>query len=145
MTQGHRFRVGCAQRIINLNMQNVDLYGVGIREIQGKIEGLADYQFSIVIENGMHDNYFTEKILDCFLTGVIPIYNGCPNIEEFFNPKGFLIFNSEEELINLLNNLTEQDYYSRLQYVKENFTKAKQYAYNNDQLFAKYLNKLIYV
>jgi thermostable 8-oxoguanine DNA glycosylase len=143
MTEGHRFRVGCAQKIIDLKIPNVDLYGVGIREVQGKIEGLRDYKFSIAIENGVHDNYFTEKILDCFLTGVIPIYRGCKNISEFFNTKGFLIFNTEEELLEIINNLTEQDYLSREEYIKENFEKAKQYAYDNDQLFNKYFKKLI--
>jgi len=143
MTEGHRFRVGCAQSIINLNLPNVDLYGVGVSEIQGKIEGLRDYKFSIAIENGIHDNYFTEKILDCFLTGTIPIYRGCSNIGEFFNTKGFLIFNTEEELLELVNNLTEEDYYSREECIRENFEKAKQYAYDNDQLFEKYLSKLI--
>jgi len=143
MTEGHRFRIGCAQKIINLNLPNIDLYGVGIKEIQGKIEGLKDYKFSIAIENGVHDNYFTEKILDCFLTGTVPIYRGCNNIGELFNTKGFLIFNTEEELLELINNLTEEDYFSREEYIKENFEKAKQYAYNNDQLFEKYFKNLI--
>lgn len=145
MTEGHRFRVGCAQKIIDLNLPDVDLYGVGVREIQGKIEGLKEYKFSIAIENGVHDNYFTEKILDCFLTGVIPIYRGCKNIGEFFNTKGFLIFDTEEELLELVTTLTEADYYSRLEFAQENFEKAKQYAYNNDQLFEKYFKKLINV
>ena len=143
ITEGHRFRVKCAQKIINIGLPNVDLYGVGVREIQGKIEGLKDYKFSITIENGVHDNYFTEKILDCFLTGVIPIYRGCPNIGEFFNTKGFLTFNTEEELLNSINNLTESDYFSRAEYIKENFEKAKEYAYDNDQLFEKYFKKAI--
>lgn len=145
MTEGHRFRVGCAQKIIDLKVPNVDFYGVGLREIQGKIEGLKDYRFSITIENGVHDNYFTEKILDCFLTGTIPIYRGCPNIGEFFNTKGFLIFDTEDELVDLVNNLTEQDYVSRVQYIEENFIKAKQYAYTNDQLFSKYFKDIIHV
>jgi hypothetical protein len=142
MTEGHRFRVGCVQKLTDLRIPNIDFYGVGVREIQGKIEGLKEYKFSIAIENGVHDNYFTEKILDCFLTGVIPIYKGCRNIGEFFNTKGFLIFNTEEELIKLVSTLTEEDYYSREEYIKENFEKAKQYAYSNDQLFSKYFKKL---
>ncbi|MCH9028858.1 MAG: hypothetical protein IH819_04430, partial [Bacteroidetes bacterium] len=32
-------------------------------------------------------NYFTEKIVDCFLTWTKPIYFGCPNIKEYF-PEG---------------------------------------------------------
>tara|TARA_R110000824_G_scaffold15193_6_gene64066 strand:+ start:17145 stop:18611 length:1467 start_codon:yes stop_codon:yes gene_type:complete len=143
MTEGHRFRMQCLQGIIKLNSPSVDLYGVGLREIKGKIEGLKAYKFSIAIENGVHDNYFTEKILDCFLTGTIPIYRGCNNIGEFFNTKGFLIFNTEDELVNIVNNLTEEDYSSREVYIKENYNKAKQYTYSNDVLFKKYLKNLI--
>ena len=63
----------------------------------------------------------------------------------FFNTKGFLIFDKEEELLELVNSLTAEDYHSRKEYIKENFEKAKQYAYNNDQLFNKYFKKLINV
>lgn len=143
MTEGHRFRLECAQKLVELKTPAVDLYGVGIKEIKGKIEGLRDYKFSITIENGMHDNYFTEKILDCFLTGVVPIYRGCPNIGEFFNLDGIITFNTREELVDVINNLSVGDYYSKKVYIQENFERAKKYAYNNDQLFEKYLKNLI--
>jgi len=143
MTDGHKFRLKCVQAVANLSIPGIDFYGVGIREITGKIEGLRDYKFSVAIENGVHDNYFTEKILDCFLTGTVPIYRGCKNIGEFFDVRGFFIFDTEEELVDTLRSISDQDYYTRLEYVKENFEKAKQYAYNNDQLFNKYLRKLI--
>ena len=35
--------------------------------------------FSVCIENDVYDTYFTEKILDCFATGTIPIYKGTKN------------------------------------------------------------------
>jgi glycosyltransferase involved in cell wall biosynthesis len=143
MTEGHRVRLECANLVNNKNYDNVDFYGVGIREIKGKIEGLKDYRFSVAIENGIHDNYFTEKILDCFLTGTIPIYKGCQNIEQFFDTRGFIIFNTTDELINILDNLTEEDYNSRLEYIKINFDKAKDYYYTNNILFNKYLKDLI--
>ncbi len=113
MTEGHRFRLECAQKLVELKAPGVDLYGVGIREIKGKIEGLRDYKFSIAVENGVHDNYFTEKILDCFLTGVIPIYKGCPNIGEFFNVEGIITFSTQEELVDIVSNLSDNDYHSK--------------------------------
>jgi hypothetical protein len=36
--------------------------------------------FHIAIENTQENNYFTEKIIDCFRTYTIPVYCGCPNI-----------------------------------------------------------------
>lgn len=43
-----------------------------------------DYKFSIVIENFIHPEYFTEKIMIPLLCGCIPIYIGCSNINNYF-------------------------------------------------------------
>lgn len=142
MTKGHQFRINCAQTLMSKQV-NVDVFGRGIKDIVGKIEGLQDYRFSITIENGKYDNYFTEKILDCFLTGTIPIYNGCENISEFFDMNGIITFNTVEELYDIVVSLTDLDYESKLDSIQRNFELAKQYAYNNDQVFDKFLKNLI--
>lgn len=49
------------------------------------------FQFSIVIENSSQPNYFTEKLIDCLITKTIPIYYGCPNIDEYFDTKGWIL------------------------------------------------------
>ena len=54
-----------------------------------KVDGLAPYQYSICIENTCSRNYFTEKITDCFICGTVPIYFGCPNIEDYFPPLSY--------------------------------------------------------
>jgi len=143
MTEGHKFRLDCVQSILNTNSNLVDIFGKGINEITGKIEGLKDYKFSITIENGTHDNYFTEKILDCFLTGVIPIYKGCANISEFFDMNGIITFNTIDELHDIVTTLTDSDYDVRKEAIQRNFELAKTYAYNNDQLFEKFFKQLI--
>lgn len=83
--------------------------------------------FSIIVENTQHENYFTEKIIDCMLAKCIPIYWGCPNIGNFFNQKGIIKFNDIEELIAKANLLTREVYQSRLSIIEENFTKALVY------------------
>jgi glycosyltransferase involved in cell wall biosynthesis len=133
----HRFRTECVQFISDNNLP-VDIFGVGFNQIQGKIEGLKDYKYSIAIENGETENYFTEKILDVFLTGTIPIYRGCPNIEEFFNPKGIIKFNTLEELRYILNNLHLYEISPDI--IKENYEKALTFCYNNDRFFDKFIN-----
>lgn len=52
------------------------------------------FQFSIVIENSSQPNYFTEKLIDCLITKTIPIYYGCPNIDEYFDTKGWILLES---------------------------------------------------
>jgi hypothetical protein len=36
--------------------------------------------YSVAIENVSEDNWFTEKLIDCFATDTVPIYWGCPNL-----------------------------------------------------------------
>lgn len=54
------------------------------------------FQFSIVIENSSQTNYFTEKLIDCLITKTIPIYYGCPNIQEYFDTTGWICLESTD-------------------------------------------------
>jgi hypothetical protein len=80
--------------------------------------------FHICVENSKNQNYFTEKIVDALISKTIPLYYGCPNIEDFFDKRGFFIFETEDELINLINSLTEKDYEDRKEYIESNYQKA---------------------
>jgi hypothetical protein len=73
------------ERIRKLDIK-VDLYGKNYNKLhpQFKDKSLEKYKFSIAIENSSQENYFTEKINDCFLFLTLPIYWGCPNIFKFF-------------------------------------------------------------
>jgi glycosyltransferase involved in cell wall biosynthesis len=138
----HKFRIKCVNHLIN-NQCKFSLYGVGFNEIIGKIDGLKDYAFSIAIENGDYKNYFTEKILDCFLTGTIPIYKGCPNINDFFDINGIITFEDENDLQNIVDNLTMDDYKSRLDSIANNFKLATEWRWDNDIIFEKYIKDAI--
>lgn len=54
-----------------------------------KWNGLENYSYSITIENCIMKNYFSEKFTDCILAWTIPIYIGCPNIDEYFPKECF--------------------------------------------------------
>ena len=58
-----------------------------------KWNGLYPYQYSIACENNHVNNYFTEKLIDCFLSWTIPIYYGCPNITDFFPAESMIRIN----------------------------------------------------
>jgi hypothetical protein len=123
---GHQLR----HKVIESINDKMDVYGRCCNYIENKADALRDYKFNVCIENLQHTNWFTEKIIDCLRTGTVPIYWGCPNIGDFFNTKGFIIVNSLEDIVNVVNNLTEDDYTSRLEYIKENFDKSLQYGSN---------------
>lgn len=128
---GHKLRHEVISKI-----KNIDVYGRGHNEIPNKLDGLKDYKFSISIENDKIDYYFTEKLIDCFITGTIPIYWGCPSIGDFFDINGIITFNSVEELINILNNL-DGEYEKRFESVKKNYTLCKEYLVADDIIYKK--------
>lgn len=97
-------------------------------------ELLFDSQFHICIENSRQNNYFTEKLIDCFQTKTIPIYWGCPNIEEFFDANGFFIANSFDDIINICNSVDKKTYQSKLEIVEKNFILSKEFATIVDRL-----------
>jgi hypothetical protein len=115
-TKGHEVR----HNVINNLPYCVDLYGRGFREIQSKSEGLQDYCFSIAIENDDTNSYFSEKLLDCFLTCTVPIYWGSSSVDNIFNKDGIIRIKD----INDICSLTYMDYNNRLDAVKENYHKA---------------------
>jgi len=128
---GHKLR----QKICSYGF-NIDVYGRGRKEIDSKLEGLKDYKFSVVVENCKADYYFTEKIIDCFVTGTIPIYWGCPSIEVFFDINGIVTFDTADQLKDILNNL-DGEYEKRAESIKVNFERAKKYLIADDIVYQK--------
>lgn len=98
--------------------------------------------FHVAVENSYYLNYHTDKILDCFATKTLPIYWGCPNIEDFYNKDGIITFQNEDELVEILNNLTEEDYYSRLDAIEENYRLVQEKGFFFDRV-ENFLDELI--
>ncbi len=115
-THGHKIR----HNIINNLPPCVELYGRGFKEIKNKLEGLESYCFSIAIENDDTNSYFTEKLLDCFLTCTIPIYWGATSVDTIFNKAGILRIKD----LNDICSLSYLDYNNKIEAVKENYDKA---------------------
>lgn len=138
----HQFRLDCLKEAKN-KFPYIDVFGRGINPINSKLDGLKDYHFSVVIENGYFDHYFTEKIIDAFLSGTIPLYYGCKNIEKYFDINGIIMFETKEELLNKIQNLTPELYQSKIESVKNNYKLALEWWEDNDRLFNKYLKDII--
>lgn len=120
-TMGHQMR----HNIIRHCKDKLDVYGLKYNYIKEKIDGLRDYRFSVVIENAREDAFFTEKLIDCFATGTIPIYWGCPCIGDFFNTDGMLICEGENQIDQTINYVTKLHYINMQEVVKENLELAK--------------------
>ena len=131
-TEGHQLR---HEIIEKSGLDDLALFGRGYHAIPYKLEALKDFRFSFVIENSRIDYYFTEKLIDCLLTGTVPVYFGCPSIGEFFNTDGFLFLNDIHELNDIENQLTEELYTEKLPAIRENFQLAQKYALAEDWIF----------
>lgn len=103
--------------------------------ITNLVDAYKDYMFTIVIENANMDYMFSEKLVSPILCGTIPIYYGMPSIDKFFDTRGMIIFNSVDELEDILANLSEQKYHDMLEYAQINFEKAKGYQLIEEDIF----------
>lgn len=134
---GQRLRHTICQQV-----QGIDKFGGGTAagHIFDKLDSLKNYKFSFVVENCQHYNYFTEKIIDAFVTGCIPLYWGCPNIGDFFDINGIIIFNTMDDIANF--KLSNAVYTSKIKAIENNFKKAQEYLSSDDTL-AKIIEKYI--
>lgn len=106
------------------------------KRIPTKKELFIDSMYHITIENSRFNNYFSEKIVDCFMSYTVPIYWGCPNIGDYFNMDGIIIVNDKNELKQVLNNLSPSFYKKNLKAIKENY----ELAYNKYGFFFDNIN-----
>jgi len=126
---GHRLR----HEVIAKRMHpDLELWGSGYRwfsdEPEGRVLPFKDYRYVIVIENCQYPGYFTDKIVDCFASGAIPIYWGMPDIGDLFDKRGFYTWNTLDELQAILLKINEDDYNQKREFVVENFNKFPQFA-----------------
>lgn len=127
-TPGQRMRHEAAK------LPGVEAHGGPYSTLPDKIDGLHPYRFSIAIENCKRDYFFTEKLIDCFATGTVPIYWGCPSIGNFFNLDGMIIVDSMETIRNVIPLLGPDLYEVMLPDIEDNFERARRYYLTEDWL-----------
>lgn len=133
-TVGHKLRFSVVDSLKQNDIE-FSIYGRTVNNIDYKLTALKDYAFSIVIENSKIDYYFTEKLIDCFMTGTIPIYWGCPSIGDFFNLDGMIIFDNIDDLLYKIKSVSLNKYMSMMPAIIDNFERAKKYLTSEDWLY----------
>lgn len=99
-------RVDSAGRYLN-NMP-------GGKAVGNKLEFQKQYKFSLAFENSIMDGYVTEKIVQAWAAGTVPVYYGGNGVELDFNEKAFIDvskYSSIDECIDYiiyLNNNSEE-------------------------------------
>lgn len=115
-------------------LKGVDPYGYDYTRLEHKIDGLRDYRFQVVIENQRADWWFTEKLIDCFATGTVPIYRGCPSIAEFFNQDGIIMVDDLKDIRAVTRHCNAKQHEKMFAAVFDNFERAKKYYLAEDWL-----------
>ena len=115
---------------------------IGIDPIgYGKRVLFNNSMFNVVIENVNQLNWYN-KIGDNFLSKTLPIYWGCLNINNFgYDERGIIRFNTPEELLHIINNLTPEKYYEMLPFINYNYELAKIDTFENNisQFFDQFI------
>jgi hypothetical protein len=104
-------------------LPELEIFGHGVRHIEKKYEALDKYRYHLAIENHIASHHWTEKLADPLLSGAVPIYYGCINIDEYF-PEGSYIaidINNREEAHDTIKSCISdpQDYGKRLDALRE--------------------------
>lgn len=103
------------QQMFNLlsTYKKVDSGGRYMNNIGGLVKDkLAfdqSHKFSLTFENCSHRGYTTEKIVEAFAAGAIPIYYGNPEIGKEFNTKAFVNIHEFASLEDAVKRIIEID------------------------------------
>jgi hypothetical protein len=97
--------------------------------------------FNVSLENAKQINYYSEKIIDCFLTFTIPLYIGCPNIGEYYDTRGIIIASDAHDLTNKCNSLSPDLYASLHKHCETNHLLVQFWTnqYNHIKLIQNYI------
>ena len=136
---GHILR----HQVISSYRDKIDgVFGNGYDFVTNKIEALKDYRYSIVIENEKSNDWFTEKLIDCFITGTIPIYWGTKNIGKYFNSDGIIQLNEFHELKNNIEMATKEFYDERMPAILQNYETSIKYVLPEDLIWTNFLKDI---
>ena len=115
-------------KVINYfdNNAKFSLYGVGWDakehpsyrgKVLDKTETYHKYKFALCLENERNvKGYITEKILDCFCAGIVPIYKGAENIGEYIPENCFINYDSFDSISEMEKYISNIDYEGYLKY-----------------------------
>lgn len=132
---GHAMRHAA---IVRLN-DKIDAYGSDYEPSTSKLDALAPYRFSVAIENVRRPFWFTEALIDCFLTGTVPIYWGTDRLVKWgFDPRGVIECDSLNDVVQAVEHLAVSDYNYRLPFIERNLLAALKYTCTEDWMWRQW-------
>jgi alpha(1,3/1,4) fucosyltransferase len=114
---------------------------------EDKIGTIKHYRFCICYEN-MKDTpgYITEKIFDCFAAGVIPVYWGASNVQDYIPPECFIDrrkFASMEKLYTFMKAMTEEEHAGYIDRIKAYLVSEKSQLFSQEHFLEIFCDAMI--
>lgn len=142
--EGHKLR---HQIISELSSKfKIDVYGNGYNRFDRTVDVLKEYRYCIVVENIKTNYWMTEKLIQCFRSGTIPIYYGTRFDGEimFQDRFGLYRFEDMKGLERLLPFMTKELYDFEMVegIIQHNFDVSERYTVCEDYLWKYILESL---
>jgi hypothetical protein len=131
LDEGHVLRVRFVQHLQNDGSLYLHVYGRGNPGFQNhrgelpyhaKDAGVLPYRYAFNAENRARANYFSEKIVDLILGECLAFYWGCPNIEEFIDPRAYIkldLHDFDGSMRIMKEAIANDEWSKRLPYIRE--------------------------
>jgi hypothetical protein len=113
-----------------------------------KIETLSNYRFCLAFENITGNyGYISEKIFDCFYSGVVPIYLGDYNIQKFVEPNAYVDarkFRTDKDLLIYIQSCSKSDW-EEMYIAGQDYLKSEKIKEFQEQIFARRMLEIIQI
>jgi hypothetical protein len=129
---GHQLRNDFIKKSENYAIHPVDVYGKenyhllqnyqGAIKDENKFNVYSKYKYCFCAENNWIYNYATEKIWEPILCESLCFYWGCPNLEDYIDPKAFVRLPLEDPAaaLSIIRQAIEEDWWSqRIEIIKQ--------------------------
>lgn len=137
---GHIKRINFIKKLEEKNINLIDIYGQqnyhnfnnykGCVIDNSKEKCFELYKYCFQTENNKEYNYATEKIWEAIVCECLCFYWGCPNLEEYLDPKCFVrlnIDNIEESILIIMKAIKEDWWSQRIEIIRREKAKIINY------------------
>ena len=106
-----------------------------------KDDAMFPYKYVFNAENNSVDNYFTEKLIDAILSESLCFYWGCPNVEQWINPKAYVKLDLDdiEGSLEIIQRAMIEDWWS----MRISIIKGEKYRILNELQFFPRLESIV--
>jgi len=113
-------------KLTNCDIFGKGQYGFNLKNykgsVKGKEEALLPYKYTFAGENSYERHYRTEKIIDPIISECLCFYSGCPNIDDYIDPRALIKvdLSKPDEAIKLIQKaILDNEWEKRIQYIRE--------------------------